>query len=1163
MSFLDHLEELRIRIFKAIAAIMVGFIAGWFLVERFHLVAVLKGPIAPYLPAGKLVVLSPTEPLMIVLKLAVILGCILASPVVIWQIWGFLSPALYLRERKIVVPALSVGVVLFLLGAVLAFVFVVPQVLHVLFSFQTDSLATMITFEKYFDFVVQLMVAMGISFELPLVILILASFGLVTPAALSRFRRVAIILFLVAGAVLSPGTDVFSMLMLSLPMIVLYEVGYVGTVLVWRRKGRSAAAAGVVVLSLVLGGAGRLDAQVPPPRPPAPTLPISPRRVPRAGTDTSGVQRGAPVDTAAARRLGLPTGPTRQFPATDSVLDALLHREGYESTRFQADSATLYVPEKRIDLEGRAMTDRAGSILEARRIGYAETSCVLEARGDPKVFDQGTVLVGEGLRYNTCEKRAVVSEALTNFQENGVGWFMRGNLAQDSTARRIYASGADITSCDLPVPHYHFAAHEAKWISKSVLVARPAVLYIRDVPLLWLPFIFQDGRPGRRSGILVPQFGINDIVRPSKNYSRQVTNVGYYWAPNEYFDALARFDWYASRYYKWGVATQYRWLDRFVGGSFAVNRLVQDNGASSLGVQWHHQQSFSLTSTLAVDLDYSSNNTVVNRNAIDPLSNTQLVKSRANYTKRFPWGQLNVGGSRDQNLSDGSVTENLPNLAFSPNPIDIGTNLTWSPSLSFSRARSLNFPGTPVLAARPNGTVDTLGRTVDSRTTSFSFATPLRFGGFNWSNNISVNDFYTDRRQSETYFAGDPSTADPTDSVAVTRVTEGDFNTGIDWNTGINLPILLRGSWKLTPSLRVSNATGGPFLIRNRQTAGQFVAQAKRPEFGITSNPTFFAFFPGFGPIARIRHSFLPTLSFSYSPEARIPDAYARAIVRRGQSLRLTAPASQTASLGFTQTFEAKAQRGPADTAAISTARKYRLLSIATSAIAYDFERARQPGLTGWITPTLSNTFQSDLIPGFNASLTHDLWRGAVGTDTAKFDPFLAGVSASFGVTAKTLRSLGHLLGLGKDTVRTTGAVDPDPTSYVAQAARKPRPGTFGSSDQVERSGHTPFQASFNFSLTRQRQDTSSSPRPNQASLGLSTSFAPTAFWIVNWSTQYNFTQQRFESQIVRLERDLHEWRASFNFLRNPNGNFAFYFNIALLDLPAVKFDYNQTTLPR
>src|ERR1041385_736899 len=185
MSFLDHLEDPRQRLFKSFGAIAVGCVAGWFLVDRWHAVAFLKAPIAPYLPDGKLIVLSPTEPLMIAFKLAVILGCILASPVVLWQVWAFLSPALYAKERKVVVPVLVVGTLLFLSGAALSFIFVVPQALRVLFSFQNDALSTMITFEKYFDFITQLMLAMGISFELPLVMVILAAFGLVTPAMVS------------------------------------------------------------------------------------------------------------------------------------------------------------------------------------------------------------------------------------------------------------------------------------------------------------------------------------------------------------------------------------------------------------------------------------------------------------------------------------------------------------------------------------------------------------------------------------------------------------------------------------------------------------------------------------------------------------------------------------------------------------------------------------------------------------------------------------------------------------------------------------------------------------------------------------------------------------------------------------------------------------------
>ena len=95
MPFLDHLEELRSRILRSIGALLVGFGAGFWLVQRFKLVNFLQGPIAPYLPDGRLTVLSPTDPVMITFKLAFVTGLVLASPVIIWQVWGFLSPALY------------------------------------------------------------------------------------------------------------------------------------------------------------------------------------------------------------------------------------------------------------------------------------------------------------------------------------------------------------------------------------------------------------------------------------------------------------------------------------------------------------------------------------------------------------------------------------------------------------------------------------------------------------------------------------------------------------------------------------------------------------------------------------------------------------------------------------------------------------------------------------------------------------------------------------------------------------------------------------------------------------------------------------------------------------------------------------------------------------
>ena len=179
MPFLDHLEELRWRILRSLGAIVVGFGLGLWLVQRFQVVNLLKVPIAPYLTGagGKLVVTSPTEPVMIVFKLGFIVGLILASPIILWQLWAFLAPALYAREKRALVPALFVGLALFLVGAGVAYVFVMPQALKVLFSFQTEAIQPFITYDAYFGFVLQVVLALGLSFELPLVIIILSWLG--------------------------------------------------------------------------------------------------------------------------------------------------------------------------------------------------------------------------------------------------------------------------------------------------------------------------------------------------------------------------------------------------------------------------------------------------------------------------------------------------------------------------------------------------------------------------------------------------------------------------------------------------------------------------------------------------------------------------------------------------------------------------------------------------------------------------------------------------------------------------------------------------------------------------------------------------------------------------------------------------------------------------
>ena len=112
MPFLEHLEELRWRILYSLVAVTLGTVVGWVVVSHFDVLELLKRPIAPYLPGGKLTFTSPTEPFMLTLKLAFATGVVLASPVVIYQVWAFLAPALYPREKRLILPALSIGVVL-------------------------------------------------------------------------------------------------------------------------------------------------------------------------------------------------------------------------------------------------------------------------------------------------------------------------------------------------------------------------------------------------------------------------------------------------------------------------------------------------------------------------------------------------------------------------------------------------------------------------------------------------------------------------------------------------------------------------------------------------------------------------------------------------------------------------------------------------------------------------------------------------------------------------------------------------------------------------------------------------------------------------------------------------------------------------------------------
>lgn len=216
MTLVGHLEELRRRILISLAAISIGTCIAFWKIK----------PIVSYLarPVGHLVFLSPTEAFMAYFKLAFFVGLFLASPVILSQIWGFTSTALNQRERKMFLFFMPFSIALFLCGAAFAFFIVIPWALKFLINFAGAEVLPVISISEYLSFITVLILIFGIVFELPVGIVVLSKLGLVTPAALSRNRKWAILIIFIAAAVLTPTPDAFTQILMAVPMIILYEI---------------------------------------------------------------------------------------------------------------------------------------------------------------------------------------------------------------------------------------------------------------------------------------------------------------------------------------------------------------------------------------------------------------------------------------------------------------------------------------------------------------------------------------------------------------------------------------------------------------------------------------------------------------------------------------------------------------------------------------------------------------------------------------------------------------------------------------------------------------------------------------------------------------------------------------------------------------------------
>jgi sec-independent protein translocase protein TatC len=236
MPFLDHLEELRWRIFKSAGALFGGTLVGFLVVHYLHVTQFLVRPVEPYLSDGKLAGLSPMEPFLLEVKLAIIVGFLLAFPIIAYQVWAFFAPALERRERRVIIPSLYLGLLLFALGVTMAYL-LLPWSLRILLTeFASEYVFNLLGASLYLGFVVRFLLGFGLIFELPVVIMLLTVFGLVTPTFLREKRRYAIVGITILAAVVSPGDVVFITALMMAPLMLLYEFSIVLSAMVHRRR---------------------------------------------------------------------------------------------------------------------------------------------------------------------------------------------------------------------------------------------------------------------------------------------------------------------------------------------------------------------------------------------------------------------------------------------------------------------------------------------------------------------------------------------------------------------------------------------------------------------------------------------------------------------------------------------------------------------------------------------------------------------------------------------------------------------------------------------------------------------------------------------------------------------------------------------------------------
>jgi len=223
MTFLEHLDELRVRLMHSLGALVVGTIVCWGFHERiFHF---LTQPLRNAYPAVKFITTGPTEAFMMYMKMSFFVGIFLVAPYILYQVWAFIAPGLYAHEKAYAVPFIVAGSLFFLLGGGFGHYILFPTTFKFLYEFAGDDMQFLPKVDEYFEFYSWFLLGLGLVFQIPVIIFVLARIGIVTPGFLMRQFKFAVLVSFIVAAIVTPSADVVNQTLLALPMMGLYLLG--------------------------------------------------------------------------------------------------------------------------------------------------------------------------------------------------------------------------------------------------------------------------------------------------------------------------------------------------------------------------------------------------------------------------------------------------------------------------------------------------------------------------------------------------------------------------------------------------------------------------------------------------------------------------------------------------------------------------------------------------------------------------------------------------------------------------------------------------------------------------------------------------------------------------------------------------------------------------